>query len=199
MCSSDLHPLSDDAIRRLRAAGVTVALGHSAANYELYQTAVTAGATHATHLFNAMGGVDHVQSGLATFVLTDDRVTFSAIADLQHVHPLVLQLMWQAAGSRMSVVSDQVGNDGVLNEGSSARLRGAVTGLDTSVRNLVQRCAVPLVDALSMVSERPARLLGLNDRGMLRTGTRADIVLLDDDLSLQIVVCAGFPRSVSGN
>ena len=193
------HPLSDDAIRRLRAAGVTVALGHSAADMETYERAVTAGATHATHLFNAMGGVDHVRPGLATFVLTDDRVTFSAIADLQHVHPLVLRLMWQAAGSRMSVVSDQVGNDGVLDEGSSVRLRGAVTGLDTAVRNLVQRCSVPLADALSMVSERPARLLGLNDRGMLRSGARADIVLLDDDLSVQIVVCAGFPWSVAGN
>ena len=193
------HPLSDGAIRRLRAAGVTVALGHSAADMETYERAVKAGVTHATHLFNAMGGVDHVRPGLATFVLTDDRITFSAIADLQHVHPLVLQLMWQAAGSRMSVVSDQVGNVGVLQESSTARLRGAATGLDTSVRNLVQRCAVPLVDALSMVSERPARFLGLNDRGMLRAGTRADIVLLDDDLSLQIVVCAGFPWSVAGN
>jgi len=193
------HSLSTEIIPRLIDHGVIVALGHSSPTHDQFRVAVAGGARHATHLFNAMSGVNHVEPGLATFVLTDGTLTFSAIADLVHVHPKVLRLMWQAAGDRMTLVSDQIST--VTNKPSqqNVRLAGATTGLDTSVRNLVQTCGIPLRDVLVMASERPAEVLGLRDRGVIRRGLRPDLVLLSNDLEVRSVVCAGFLWSSSGN
>ena len=164
------HSLSTEIIPRLIDHGVIVALDTAHQLTTKFRVAVDGGARHATHLFNAMSGVNHVEPGLATFVLTDGTLTFSAIADLVHVHPKVLRLMWQAAGDRMTLVSDQIST--VTNKPSqqNVRLAGATTGLDTSVRNLVQTCGIPLRDVLVMASERPAEVLGLRDRGVIRRG-----------------------------
>lgn len=193
------HPLSTTIIPRLTGRGVIVALGHSAPTHEQVRAAVVGGARHATHLFNAMSGVNHIEPGLATFVLTDENLTFSAIADLVHVHPEVLRLMWQSAGDRMTLVSDQISTLTSRSAKQHARLAGATTGLDTSVRNLVRTCDIPLRDALVMVSERPAEVLGLRDRGVIRQGLRPDLVLLSSDLQVCSVVSAGFLWSSSGN
>jgi N-acetylglucosamine-6-phosphate deacetylase len=193
------HPLARTVIPMLSSAGVVVSIGHTAASREAYDMAVNTGARHATHLFNAMSGMDHVHGGIAAYVLTDDRVTFSVIADLVHVHPSAIKVAWHAAGDRMIIVSDQVALENVANESTTARLVGAHVGVDTAVKNLVEACGVPLAEALVMVSERPARVLRLTDRGVLRTGLRADLVLLTEDLSVHSVVCEGFPTHVAAN
>ena len=185
------HPMSPDAITRLTSTGVVVALGHSAPTNEELTHALDSGASHVTHLFNAMSGVHHVEPGLALMTLLDGRLTFSVIADLEHVHEMVIRLMWKTAGDRMLLVSDQVAHHAPSGE-EGARLRGARVGIDAGVRNLVRVCGVPLSDALVMASFRPASLLGLSDRGILRPGLRADLVLLSDDAEVRSVVCGGF-------
>lgn len=193
------HSLSTEIIPRLVDHGVIVALGHSSPTHDQFRGAVAGGARHATHLFNAMSGVNHIEPGLATFVLTDGTLTYSAIADLVHVHPQVLRLMWQSAGGRMTLVSDQISTVTHKPSQQNARLAGATSGLNTSVRNLVRTCDIPLRDALVMASERPAEVLGLRDRGVIRRGLRPDLVLLSNDLEVRSVVCAGFLWSSSGN
>jgi N-acetylglucosamine-6-phosphate deacetylase len=193
------HSLSAEIIPQLTGQGVVVALGHSSPTHDQFRAAVAGGARHATHLFNAMSGVNHIEPGLATFVLTDGTLTFSAIADLVHVHPTVLRLIWQAAGDRMTLVSDQISTGVNKPSQQNARLAGATTGLDASLRNLVQTCGIPLRDVLVMVSERPAEVLGLHDRGVIRRGLRPDLVLLSNDLEVRSVVSAGFLWSSSGN
>lgn len=192
------HPIAPRAISALTAAQVVVAIGHSAPTDDEFEEAIACGCRHVTHLFNAMSGVHHVEPGLANSALVDDRLTFSVIADLVHVHPKTLSLIWKAAGDRMILVSDQVARQN--QEGlDGARLRGAQVGLDVGVRNLVQECGVPLEDALLMASSRPATLLGLSDRGVLRHGRRADLVLLSDDIDVCSVVCGGFTWLADAN
>lgn len=193
------HPFAQSVVGMLSSAGVVVSIGHTAASREAYDDAVNAGARHATHVFNAMSGIDHVHGGIAAYVLTDDRVTFSVIADLVHVHPSAIHVAWRAAGERMIVVSDQVALENVKNQSTTARLIGASVGIDAALKNLVEACGIPLAEALVMVSERPARVLRLTDRGFLRVGLRADLVLLTEDLSVHTVVCDGFPTSVVAN
>lgn len=185
------HPLGLEAARVLSHRGVVVAIGHSAPSSEEFDAGLATGISHVTHLFNAMSGVDHVTPGLAARVLTDDRLSFSVIADFVHVHPTVVALAYRAAGHRMTLVSDQVAKTQTSHK-SVARLTGALVGLDAGVRNLVQGCDVPLNEALLMASTRPAGLLKLTDRGVLRVSARADLVLLTDDLVVHSVVCNGF-------
>ena len=193
------HPLSRDATHELSEAGVLVALGHTSASQEQYDLCVDDGARHVTHLFNAMSGVDHVEPGVATYALTDDRVTFSVVGDLIHVHPTTINLIWRAANARMTLVSDQVGEQSRTGMVPGARLAGSTTGLDAAVRNLVTKCRIPLADVLVMATERPASILRLVDRGALRIGSRADLVVLTDDLGVRTVVCAGFSTTIGGN
>jgi N-acetylglucosamine-6-phosphate deacetylase len=126
-------------------------------------------------------------------------VTFSVVGDLIHVHPTTINLIWRAANARMTLVSDQVGEQSRTGMAPGARLAGSTSGLDAAVRNLVTKCRIPLADVLVMATERPASILRLVDRGTLRVGSRADLVVLTDDLGVRTVVCAGFSTTISGN
>ena len=189
------HALANAAMLRLCPQGIVVSLGHTAASPEDIRHFVRNGGRCATHLFNAMTGIDHVSGGVALDVLGETRLVFSMIADLRHVSAQVLRLAWRLGGERMFLVSDQVSSDDVSLRSPSARLRGAATGVDDGLRNLVNACDVPLHHALAMVTRVPANLLGDNQRGRLGRGRRADIVLLDADLGVHGVVCNGFPTS----
>lgn len=187
------HPLASEATSFLAARGILVSLGHTTATGTQVDEFVRSGGRCATHLFNAMSGMDHVTGGVALSVLNDTRLSFSMIADLQHVSADVLVHAWRHAPDRMFLVSDQVSSIVDASTNVHARLRGARVGLDQGVLNLVQSCHLPISDALATVTRIPAQVLGLSDRGRLGVGLRADFVLLDADLSVSGVVCSGFP------
>ena len=195
--------LALEAVEALSARGVLVSLGHSSATYERATAAVDAGARLATHCFNAMAGLHHRTPGLAGAALTDDRMAVSLIADLAHVHPAMLRLAFRAKGADgVVLVTDAVawrsgrigeiaihaddrasGGDGVprLADGTIA---GSALRMDAAVRNVVQSAGVALADAALAASTTPARLLGLDDRGRLEVGARADVVALSAELAL---------------
>lgn len=158
-----------DATRLLAGAGVVVALGHTRAGHDAVLAAVEAGATVATHLFNAMGPLLPREPGLAGAALTDARLTPTVIADLVHVHPAALRLAFAAAGD-VVVVSDSVACNGSIEaSGGAARLAdgtlaGATTLLDAAVANLA-RIGVDRDVAVAAATTVPARVLGLDDVG----------------------------------
>ena len=84
------------ATRMLAAAGVVVALGHSRASYAAAIAAADAGATVVTHLFNGMGPLQHRAPGLPGAAFDDPRLIPTLIADLVHVHPAVVRLVFAA-------------------------------------------------------------------------------------------------------
>jgi N-acetylglucosamine-6-phosphate deacetylase len=186
-----------EAIRALRARGILVALGHTAATVDEMGAAAAAGAQLVTHLFNGMPPLHHRTPGPVGAALTDDRLTVSLIADLVHVHSTTLTLAFRVKGAgRVALVTDavaweaeRVGGIGIGFVDGAPRLpdgtlAGSALTMDKAVANVVHECGVDLADAVAAASTTPARLLGLADRGALEPGRRADLVALSPGLGV---------------
>lgn len=196
-------------IRWFVERGVATSLGHSAASLDEARAGYDAGATSTTHLFNAMGGIDHRAPGLALAALLDDRAWVELIADGIHVHPGLWPLIARLKpADRVLLVSDAVAlagtGDGrgwiggleveVVGErvtlAGTATLAGSVIALDAAVRNVVAS-GVALPAAVAAASRNPLALIGVTDRGRLAVGQRADLVELDPELRVRRVMRAG--------
>jgi N-acetylglucosamine-6-phosphate deacetylase len=193
----------------LRARGVAISLGHSAATFEEARAGYAAGATSTTHLFNAMTGVDHRAPGLAVAALLDDKVWVELIADGVHVSPVLWPVITRLKPvDRLLLVSDAIAlagtgdGRGTLGEldvevaggrvtlAGTSTLAGSVLSLDVAVANLVA-AGIPLPDAVAAASRNPLALLGVTNRGRIAVGQRADLVELDEGLNLRRVMRAG--------
>ncbi len=208
-------PGAPELVRALAADGVLVSLGHTAATAAQARAAVAAGARTVTHVFNAMGPLDHREPGTVGVALTHPDVTVQVIVDGHHVAPEIVRLVFAAARGRTVLVTDAVAAallpDGpsvlagvrVEVRGGAVRnaagdLAGSALTLDAAVRGAVA-VGVPLAEALAAASEVPARLIGAGDG--LRPGARADVVVLDDDLTVHRTHLAGVgvePASAAG-
>ncbi len=201
-------PGAADAAHLLAERGVVVSIGHSTPSVGQVDSVIGAGATMATHLFNAMSGVHHREPGLASIALVDDRLTVGLIADLVHVHPLAIQLAFRAkpdAGIvlvtdavawRARIDGGTVGGIRMTMRNGAARLAdgtlaGSAATMDQMIRNVVNVCGVPLERVARSASTNPARLMGCADRGRIAAGCRADLVALDDELGVTGVWLAG--------
>ncbi|HEY6737433.1 MAG TPA: N-acetylglucosamine-6-phosphate deacetylase [Actinopolymorphaceae bacterium] len=203
----------EDAVRQIVDGGAVAAIGHTDATYEQARRAIDlagpAGAV-ATHLYNAMPSLHHREPGPVAALLEDPRVTVELVADGFHVHPSMLGLAIRAAGvDRVALVTDAMDAAGMpdgeyelgglavrvenglvrLVEGSS--IAGSTLTMDAALRYVVREVGVPLDQAARMVAANPARALGLNDVGEIRSGLRADLVVLDDDLTVEAVMVGG--------
>jgi N-acetylglucosamine-6-phosphate deacetylase len=192
-------------IPELVAAGVVVALGHTDATYDETRAALEAGATAATHLFNAMPPLHHREPGPVAALL-ESSAYLELVADGVHVHPSVLGLAWRT--DRSVLVTDAMAATGAGDgdyrlgalsvdvRGGVARLpSGAVAGststLADSLRFATSRAGVPLPEALAAVTATPAAMLGLAGVGRLEPGAWADLVELSDDLQVDRVMRRG--------
>jgi N-acetylglucosamine-6-phosphate deacetylase len=197
-------------IRWFHARGVRVSIGHSAADLATAIAGYDAGASTTTHLFNAMTGIEHRAPGVAVAALTRDDVYVELIADGQHVDPALWPIVRRTKPvDRVLLVSDALAlagtGDGRLTIGGldvevrgdrctladgSGTLAGSIIALDTAVRNLVGNGA-SLPAAVAAAGRNPLAMLGISDRGRIAVGQRADLIELDDDLSVRRVMRAG--------
>lgn len=204
------------AVRQVSEAGVLAAVGHTDARRDELRAAVNAGATVATHLFNAMRPLHHREPGAVGVLLDDERVTVELISDLIHVHPDVLHLAATHAGrGRTTLITDAMSaagapdgrytlgaldvevRDGVATLPDSGALAGSTLTMDAAFRNVVHDVGLDIADAVHATSLRPAELLGISDLvGQIADGLRADLVVLDDNLRTRRVMHAG--RWVTG-
>ncbi|ARZ68497.1 N-acetylglucosamine-6-phosphate deacetylase [Streptomyces albireticuli] len=203
-----------ESVRLLADLGVIAAVGHTDSTYEATLDAVGAGATVATHLFNAMPSLMHRAPGPIAALLEDDRVTVELINDGTHLHPAVLELAFARAGAdRVAFITDAMGaagmSDGMYPLGPMsvevkdgvARIAGGPTAgsiagstltLDTAFKRAVTVDRLPVEDAVRALSANPARLLGVGDRvGSLEAGKDADLVVLDASYDLVGVMRKG--------
>lgn len=195
-----------ESIRLLRKSGVIVSLGHSNATAEIAKQAVLLGASHATHLFNAMSGMHHRDIGLAGVCLLSNNVVCELICDGLHVSWEAVDLVLRVKSpNNVALITDSIGATGCepgtyrlgnipiyVSEDKSvllsdmSTLAGSTLTMDKAVRNLVDKCNVSLLDAVHMASTVPARELGLSkQKGIIDAGFDADLVLLDSDLSVK--------------
>ena len=194
-------------LKALTARGIKPFIGHSTAGYKEIEDAAGKGATHITHLFNAMPAFHHSEPGLISAALTIDNITVDIIADGIHVDPAAIKLAVGAKGAgKIVLISDGIGSGGkafmlaglkVRVKGKEARLgngklAGSIIGLNDAVRNMMEFSGVSLPEAVGMASLNPARVLGINGRkGSLEAGKDADIVIFDNDLKIRHTIVKG--------
>jgi N-acetylglucosamine-6-phosphate deacetylase len=179
-------PLALVAVERLAGAGIVAAVGHSRANDLTAQAALDAGASFATHLWNATRPPSARSPGPVLTLLLDDRVMIGLIPDGRHLHPLVEELAVRVAGPRrIALTSDVVA-------APQHRLDGSLLGGDRIGAAVVKRMArFGLAEAAMMASLVPAQVLGLADRGRLAPGYRADLAVLAPDFTPLGTLVAG--------
>jgi len=200
-----------DSVRLLAEQGVIAAVGHTDAAYEATLRAIDAGATVATHLFNAMPPLHHRDPGPIAALLEDERVTVELVNDGVHLHPSILELAFHRAGAdRVAFITDAMdaagfgdGNyllgpmavevtDGVARLVDGGSIAGSTLTLDTAFKRAVTIDHLPVPDAVLALSANPARLLGAYDRiGSLEPGKDADLVVLDAEFDLVGVMRKG--------
>lgn len=201
-----------EAAARFARAGVRVSLGHTVASSEEAADCIAAaraagGTVGFTHLFNAMGGMQGRDPGVVGTALADPEAFAELILDGHHVHPTAFLAARRALGGRLLLITDairaagtgtdrsELGGLPVTIRGGAARtqdgaLAGSLLTLDAALRRAVA-LGVPVEDASAALSEVPARYLGLQDRGRLAPGLRADLVVLTPDLQVESVHVAG--------
>lgn len=186
-------------IARLAEAGVIVAAGHSAADYDTARAAIAAGVRGATHLFNAMTPLETRAPGLVGAVLEDDALFAGVIADGHHVHPAALKIALKAKGAeRLMLVTDAMssaGHDGfefalqgrtIRRDGdrltdSHGVLAGSTLTMAAAFANIMRFTGASPAQAAQMASATPAAFLGLEHRmGRIAPGMQADLVVLDE-------------------
>ena len=198
-----------DAVRRLTAAGVVAAIGHTDATYEVARAALDAGATAGTHLFNAMRGLHHREPGPGAALLEHPDAYVELIADGVHLHPAVLRLAasgkphltvlvtdaMAAAGAedgdyRLGPMAVEV-RSGVARLADTGAIAGSTLTMAGAVRYAVQEAGLAIEDVVRAATSTPAALLGLDRVGALRPGFSADLVVLDGSLSVVRVMRRG--------
>ncbi|MFF3753965.1 N-acetylglucosamine-6-phosphate deacetylase [Streptomyces sp. NPDC002018] len=200
-----------ESVRLLAEHGVIAAIGHTDATYEQTVEAIDAGATVATHLFNAMPPLGHRAPGPIAALLEDERVTVELINDGTHLHPAALELAFhRAGGNRVAFITDamdaagfgdglyQLGplavevKEGVARLVEGGSIAGSTLTLDTAFQRAATVDRLPVEDIVRAVSANPAKLLGLDDRvGSLEPGKDADLVVLDAGFAVKGVLHKG--------
>ncbi|MFD4878407.1 N-acetylglucosamine-6-phosphate deacetylase [Streptomyces sp. NPDC058420] len=200
-----------DSVRLLAELGVIAAIGHTDASYEQTVAAIDAGATVATHLFNAMPPLGHREPGPIAALLEDERITVELINDGTHLHPAALELAFHHAGAeRVAFITDAMDaagfgdgrymlgplevevSEGVARLVEGGSIAGSTLTLDRAFKRAVTVDRLPVEDVVTAISANPARLLGSYDEvGSLEPGKYADLVLLDSEFDLKGVMRRG--------
>ncbi len=202
-------PGAIEVIRHAVKQGLVVSMGHTNATYDEAQAAIEAGATQATHLFNAMRGLHHREPGILAAALTNPKVRCEMICDHVHLHPAVLQMIYQCkTADGINIISDS-GNaaglnvsefevDGIMRyvkDGVVRLANGTIAGSAKTVLNGVQnliRSGIPVGDAAKMASLNPAKTLKIDHiTGSIAEGKRADLVVLDQQLNVKYTFVGG--------
>ena len=185
-------------IRQLVEAGVIVSCGHSAASYAQTREALDAGATGATHLFNAMPPLQSREPGMVGAVLEDENSWFGIIADGHHIHPATFRIAVSAkhiggailvtdamptVGSKRK--SFELGGEVITaSNGRLANAAGTLAGSDldmlSAVKNAMRFAGLDWLEAVRMATVYPANALGLaGELGAIKPGYRASMLAFD--------------------
>ncbi|MCY0927438.1 N-acetylglucosamine-6-phosphate deacetylase [Streptomyces sp. H27-H1] len=200
-----------DSVRLLAEHGVIAAIGHTDSTYEQTLEAIDAGASVATHLYNAMPGLEHRAPGPIAALLEDERVTVELINDGTHLHPAMLELAFHHAGAhRVALITDAMDaagfGDGIYHLGplevevkqgvarlvEGGSIAGSTLTLDTAFKRSVTLDKLPVESVVQAISANPAKLIGVYDRvGSLEPGKYADLVVLDSAFDVKGVMRHG--------
>ncbi|WP_342742411.1 N-acetylglucosamine-6-phosphate deacetylase [Paenisporosarcina indica] len=186
-----------DFIRHLKQSGIVASIGHSNATYEEVDSAIEAGESHVTHLFNGMTGLHHREPGVVCAALVQEELKVEIIVDGIHVRPEIVNHtyksktsdaiilitdsmrakclkagMYDLGGQKVRVSSDRA----TLQDGT---LAGSILKMGRALQNFQTFTGCGLEDLIKMTSINPALSLNIFDRkGSVKEGKDADFVLL---------------------
>ena len=208
-------PEESGAMEAIRAISrvCTVSLGHTTADYDTAMAAYDAGASHATHLFNAMPALGHRAPGVIA-AASDAGATVELISDGLHIHPAVVRLTHRLFGDKLVLISDSLrcagmpdgdytlGGQPITMKDGKATLKGSDTLAGSSIHLLdgLRRAVafgVPLEAAVTAATRTPAQVIGRDDIGVLERGKCADFILLNQNLNIRAVFIDG--TQIAGN
>lgn len=194
-----------------RHGEVVISLAHTCADYDTSVTAFEKGASHVTHLYNAMNPYTHRAPGLIGAAADKRGVEVELICDGVHIHPASVRTTFKIFGDdRIILISDSMratgledgdytlggqdvkvtGNLAALKDGTIA---GSVTNLLDCMRTAVLKMGIPLESAIKCAAVNPAKSVGIYDQcGSITAGKTADVVLLEKEgLALRQVILRG--------
>lgn len=208
---------ADEFLKFLNKKNIVASAGHTDAEYEDIKKAYESGMKLITHLYSCTSTITR-KSGfrmlgvIETAYLYDD-IDVETIADGCHLPPELLRLVYKQKGDEhMCLVTDAIrhggmtdienvtsenGNmpyiieDGVAKLADRSAFAGSIATADVLVRTCVKKAGIPLVSAVKMITEIPARIMKLQSKGKLKKGFDADIVIFDDEINIKSVLISG--------
>jgi N-acetylglucosamine-6-phosphate deacetylase len=190
---------------------VRISLAHTCTNYETAKQAFAAGASHMTHLYNAMPAITHRAPG-PIIAAWEDGAEVELITDGVHIHPAMVRFTFEIFGAeRVILIADSMmacglpdgqyslGGQAVTVHGARATLTeqpdviaGSATCLYDCMKRAVLEMGVPLESAVRAASENPARSLGIEaDYGSIAAGRWGNVILADRELNIRHVIRKG--------
>ncbi|MDZ4670752.1 MAG: N-acetylglucosamine-6-phosphate deacetylase [Phototrophicales bacterium] len=193
------------------AHNIVTSAGHTDATYDQIRHAIGVGLRHTTHTYNAMRPLHHREPGTVGGALLSPELRCEVICDGVHVHPQMVNLLWQMKGSDgLILITDAVRGAGLpdgttyplddrtvtIRDGSAylddTTLAGSTLTMDVALKNFIQFTHTRLEDVWQCASLTPARALGIdNVTGSIQTGKYADLVLLNADLRVMMTIVGG--------
>lgn len=185
--------------------GVTVSAGHTDASFDVIKEAIGYGLTNTTHTHNAMSGHHHRNPGVVTAAMYFDTLYTECICDGIHVCPNTVKTFYKIVGpDRFMIVTDALkikhsdtnefklfGLDCIKKNGAaylaSGPLAGSVLTMEQAIKNMKNWTNASLIDLAKISSKNTAKSLHFDDRGEIKVGKLADLVLLDNDLNVKHV------------
>ena len=188
---------------------VLFSIGHTSADFADAVAGLEWGASHFTHLFNAMTGMHHREPGVVGAALGSVDATAELIADGVHVHPAVLRIAVGLMPHRIALITDAIracgmpegqyklyGYDITVRDGmarlANGTLAGSVLTMSRAVQNMVELAGLPLETVIPLATEIPARIIGVAARkGKIERGYDADLVVLSPKFEVERVLARG--------
>lgn len=186
---------------------MVVSIAHTSADYDTAVKAVEAGASHVTHLFNAMNGLHHREPGIVGMV-SDYPVNAELICDGIHIHPAVMRMMFKLIPDRLIIVSDSMSAAGlgngeyelggmkvIVKDRKAALSNGTIAGSTTNVFEEVKKVIEIGIDkeqAILSATYIAAKAIGKeNEIGDIAVGKMADLIVVSNDFDLEQVFIGG--------
>ncbi len=197
--------------------GIVGSAGHTDAELDHMQEAYEHGLRNITHLYSCtstivrIGGYRHLGVVESAWILDDMNV--ETIADGHHLPPVLLAMIYKLKGpDHMCLVTDAIRyggrsdcesvetgtesipyviEDGVAKLTDRSAFAGSIATTDVLVRTCVKKAGIPLTDAIKMLTEVPAKIMSLSNKGALLSGYDADVVIFDEDINVSHVIVGG--------
>ena len=210
---------SEEFAAELRKRGIVASIGHTNATFGECDAAYKAGANLMTHFYSCMSTVSRRNAfryaGTIEYGYIQDGMDIEIIADGIHVPQDLLHLLLKIKGvERISLVTDSMraagmpegpsilggladGQEVIVEDGVAKLLdrtafAGSVATADRLVRTMVQVAGCSIEDAVRMITENPARVMGISDRkGALKAGMDADVVIFDENVNIKSTIING--------